>query len=46
MNKSKKIFLIVAFLFILIMLYIAYDISQRTTAPWQKKEQVEERKDD
>jgi len=28
----------------LIMLYIAYDISQRTIAPWHKKEQVKQEK--
>lgn len=36
MNKSKKIFLIAFILFMVIMLLVAYDISQRTTAPWHK----------
>lgn len=36
MKKSKKIFLVVALIFILLVLVIAYDISQRTTFPGQK----------
>lgn len=38
MKRSKKIFLVVAAIFILIVLVIAYDISQRTTFPGQKPE--------
>ncbi len=33
MKKSKKIFFILSLIFILIMLYIAYDINKRTTWP-------------
>lgn len=36
MSKSKRIFLIIALVFLAIVLYMAYDISQRTTAPWNK----------
>lgn len=36
MSKSKRIFLIIALIFLAIVLYMAYDISQRTTAPWDK----------
>jgi hypothetical protein len=36
MKKSKKIFLIVAAIFILIMLYFSYDIATRTTFPGSK----------
>lgn len=38
MKRSKKIFLVVAAIFIVIVLVIAYDISQRTTFPGQKPE--------
>ncbi len=36
MTLQKKIFLLVAALFILIMLYFSYDIAQRTTFPGSK----------
>jgi len=36
MTKNKKIFLILFVLFILIMLWIGYDISNRTTFPGSK----------
>ncbi len=36
MNKSKKIFVLAFIIFMLLMLWFAYDVSQRTTAPWQK----------
>lgn len=36
MQKNKKIFLILFVLFMLIMLWIGYDISQRTTFPGSK----------
>lgn len=36
MTKSRKIFLMAAFIFLAIVLYLAWDISQRTTAPWNK----------
>lgn len=36
MSKNKKIFLILFVLFMLIMLWIGYDISQRTTFPGSK----------
>ena len=44
MTRSKKIFLLLAALFLLIMLYISYDIAQRTTFPGSKpnlKERIE-----
>jgi len=37
MKRSKRIFFIVAGIFLLLMVLIAYDISQRTTPPWAKK---------
>ncbi|MEM9832524.1 MAG: hypothetical protein AAF944_17960 [Bacteroidota bacterium] len=36
MTLQKKIFLVVAVLFLLIMLYLSYDIAQRTTFPGSK----------
>ncbi|UII25932.1 hypothetical protein LVD15_21925 [Fulvivirga maritima] len=42
MNKSKKVFLIVALVFFAIMVYIGYDISSRTTFPGSKP-QLKER---
>ncbi|PRY90442.1 hypothetical protein [Mongoliibacter ruber] len=36
MNKNKLVFLILAILFLLVMLYIGYDISSRTTFPGSK----------
>ncbi len=36
MNKSKKIFVIVVIIFLLIMAWFAYDVSIKTTAPWNK----------
>ena len=44
MTRSKKIFLFLAALFLLIMLYIGYDIARRTTFPGSKpslKERLE-----
>ncbi|MCB0497436.1 MAG: hypothetical protein KDC79_14940 [Cyclobacteriaceae bacterium] len=36
MTKSQKTFLTAALIFLAIVLYIAWDMSQRTTAPWNK----------
>ncbi|WP_293016338.1 hypothetical protein [Mongoliibacter sp.] len=36
MNKNKRVFLIIAVIFFLVMLYIGYDISSRTTFPGSK----------
>lgn len=37
MKRSKKIFLIIAAIFLIIMMIIGYDISTRTTWPGAKK---------
>lgn len=37
MKRSKKIFFILVAVFLLIMMFIGYDISQRTTWPGAKK---------
>jgi hypothetical protein len=36
-NKPKKIFIVVSIIFLMIMLYISYDISRKTTFPGSKK---------
>lgn len=36
MQKNKKIFVIIFIIFMLIMMWIGYDISQRTTFPGSK----------
>ncbi|HEY8400702.1 MAG TPA: hypothetical protein VIK89_05535 [Cytophagaceae bacterium] len=40
MKTSKKIFLIVGILFILLMIFLAYDMGSRTTPPWEKKKEI------
>lgn len=42
MNKSKKIFLLVAVCFLSLLFYASYDIARRTTFPG-KKAQLKER---
>ncbi|MDB5257680.1 MAG: hypothetical protein JWM14_2375 [Chitinophagaceae bacterium] len=37
MNRSKKIFVIVAVLFTLVVIAFALDMCSRTTPPWEKK---------
>ncbi|MCG8322037.1 MAG: hypothetical protein MI921_21240 [Cytophagales bacterium] len=36
MKKSKKLFLVLAGLFMLVILYISYDIASKTTYPGSK----------
>lgn len=46
MNRNKKIFAILFLIFMLIMLWVAYDISKRTTFPGSKgnlKERINEK---
>jgi hypothetical protein len=42
MTNSKKVFLLIAFLFFVLMIYIGYDISSKTTFPGSKP-QLKER---
>ncbi|UII24311.1 hypothetical protein [Fulvivirga ligni] len=42
MSKSKKVFLIVAIVFFVVIVYLGYDISSRTTFPGSKP-QLKER---
>ncbi|MCF0043370.1 hypothetical protein [Dyadobacter fanqingshengii] len=39
-NKSQSIFIVVTILFIALFAYISYDMSSRTTAPWNKPKQL------
>lgn len=41
MNRQKKIFLLVSLIFTLIVVLFAIDMARRTTAPWNKKRQVD-----
>jgi|TARA_R110002124_G_scaffold107175_4_gene259499 hypothetical protein len=40
-NLNRKIFIVVFILFVSSFVYISYDMAQRTTAPWNKKKQLE-----
>jgi len=42
MNRSKKIFLFIAIIFFVLLIYASYDISTRTTFPGSKP-QLQER---
>jgi hypothetical protein len=46
MNKSKKIFVAIAIVFLLALLYASYDISTRTTFPGSKSQLKERLKKD
>jgi len=39
-NKNRKIFVVVFILFVALFAYISYDMSSRTTAPWNKPKQL------
>ncbi|MCF0050045.1 hypothetical protein MUK70_28970 [Dyadobacter chenwenxiniae] len=39
-NKSRSVFIVVTILFIALFAYISYDMSSRTTAPWNKPKQL------
>ncbi|MEQ8245762.1 hypothetical protein [Fulvivirga sp.] len=45
MSNSKRIFLVFAVLFFVVMIYIGYDISSRTTFPGSKPQLKERIKD-
>jgi hypothetical protein len=42
MNRSKKIFVVIAIVFMILLLYASYDIGSRTTFPGSKS-QLKER---
>ncbi|WP_221390622.1 hypothetical protein [Dyadobacter sp. NIV53] len=39
-NKNRKIFIVVLILFVALFIYISYDMSSRTTAPWNRPKQL------
>jgi hypothetical protein len=41
MNRQKKIFFLIVLLFTLVVALFAIDMARRTTAPWNKKKQVD-----
>lgn len=41
MNKNRNIFKIVFLIFLGIVLFVLFDMATRTTAPWNKKKQIE-----
>ncbi|MFD2522029.1 hypothetical protein [Emticicia soli] len=40
-NKNRLIFRIIFLLFLAIVIWFLYDLSRQTTAPWNKKKQLE-----
>ena len=40
-KKNRTIFRTIFLLFLAVVLYILYDMSRQTTAPWNKKKQIE-----
>lgn len=40
-NKNRLLFRIIFIAFIAIVLWFLYDLSRQTTAPWNKKKQLE-----
>ncbi|MGA0558225.1 hypothetical protein ACO2Q8_16315 [Larkinella sp. VNQ87] len=41
MNRNRRILFVVALVFTLIVALLAVDMARRTTAPWNKKRQLE-----
>ncbi|WP_035333698.1 hypothetical protein [Dyadobacter crusticola] len=39
-NRNRRIFVIVFIAFVALFAYISYDMSSRTTAPWNKPKQL------
>ncbi|WP_337044164.1 hypothetical protein [Emticicia sp. 17c] len=40
-NKNRLIFRIIFLLFLAIVIWFLYDLARQTTAPWNKKKQIE-----
>lgn len=40
-DRNRLIFKIIFVVFIAIVLFFLYDLSRQTTAPWEKKKQIE-----
>ncbi len=41
MNRNKRIFITVFLAFLLVVILITIDMARRTTAPWNKRKQLE-----
>jgi len=41
MNRNRRILFIAAAIFTLIVIFLAVDMARRTTAPWNKRRQLE-----
>jgi hypothetical protein len=39
-SKKKMIFVFIALIFILLMVFLAYDMGSKTTSRWEKKKEV------
>jgi hypothetical protein len=40
MNRNRRIFIIVFFVFLAGVLLVLFDMASRTTAPWNRKKQI------
>lgn len=40
-NKGRKIFRIVFLVFLAVVIFLLIDMARHTTAPWNKKKQIE-----
>ena len=40
-NKNRLLFRIIFILFLVIVIWFLFDLSRQTTAPWNKKKQIE-----
>ncbi|KAB7732734.1 hypothetical protein F5984_01935 [Rudanella paleaurantiibacter] len=41
MNRNRRIFIIIFIAFVLIVVLITIDMARRTTAPWNRRKQLE-----
>lgn len=41
MNRNRRIFIIVFLAFLMVVILITIDMARRTTAPWNKRKQLE-----
>jgi hypothetical protein len=40
MNRNRKIFIVVFFVFLAGVFLVLFDMARRTTAPWNRKKQI------
>lgn len=41
MNRNRRIFIIIFLAFLMVVILITIDMARRTTAPWNRRKQVE-----